>query len=298
MNGGLVVDKPAGLSSHDVVAAARRALGVDRVGHTGTLDPMATGVLLLLVGRATRLAQVLAAHEKTYDATVRLGIATDTYDITGTPDRRGEPPRLPARGDVETALQQFRGEFEQVPPPFSAKKVAGVRAYRLARRRRPVRLAPVHVTVRDLQLLSYEGDRVRLRLTCSPGFYVRSLAHALGEVLGVGGCLEHLRRERVGAFALDQACSLARLATGGPATVESLIPMERLVGDLEAVVLTGTGARRAAHGNALGIEHLRGPFDPAGAQGLVRLLGPEGTLLGLGRRGSGPDVLRPAVVLV
>jgi tRNA pseudouridine55 synthase len=298
MNGGLIVDKPAGLSSHDVVATARRVLGLSRIGHTGTLDPMATGVLVLLVGRATRLAQVLAGHEKTYDATVRLGIATDTYDITGTTEPAGGPTRLPTRAEVEASLRRFRGEFEQVPPPFSAKKVAGVRAYRMARRKRPVVLAAVRVAVRDLQLLSYEGDRVRLRLTCSAGFYVRSLAHAVGEALGVGGCLEDLRRERVGDFTLDQAVPLESLVAAGTGATRLLLPMERLVDDLESVVLTGSGARRAAHGNVLGLEHLQGAFDPSTDHGLIRLLGPEGTLLGLARRGSGPDVLRPAVVLV
>jgi tRNA pseudouridine55 synthase len=299
MNGALVIDKPEGLSSHDVVAAARRALGVSRIGHTGTLDPMATGVLVLLVGRATRLARFLSTEEKTYDATVRLGLATDTYDITGRSVRQIEDPAWPRRDEVDSTLDRYRGRFDQVPPPFSAKRIGGVRAYRLARRRRTVTLDAVPVTVHDLRIVSYETGRVRLLLTCSAGFYVRSLAHALGEDLGTGGCLERLRRERIGEFELAEALPLETLVKTGSSAADFLLPMERLVANLEAVVLTAPGARRAAHGNALRVEHVGGGgFDPTSDGGLVRLLGPEGALLGLARRSQGPEVLRPHVVLV
>jgi tRNA pseudouridine55 synthase len=205
---------------------------------------------------------------------------------------------MPTRAQVERALDRFRGTFEQVPPPFSAKKIGGVPAYRLARRGRPVTLDTVRVTVRDLRVVSYESGRLRVRVTASAGFYVRSLAHALGEVLGPGGCLESLRRDRLGDFTADDARSLESLLTAGPAAADFVVPLERLVSHFEAVVLTEPGARRAAHGNALGPEHLRGSFNPTAQAGLVRLVGPGGALLGLARRGQGPEVLRPAVVLV
>jgi tRNA pseudouridine55 synthase len=161
-----------------------------------------------------------------------------------------------------------------------------------------VELGAVEVTVHDLRVLSYEDGRLQLRLTCSAGFYVRALAHALGEVLGMGGCLEGLRRERSGEFTVADALSFESLVSAGGGTADAVMPMDRLVRHLEAVVLTEPGARRAAHGNPLGLEHLRGAFDPACEEGLVRLIGPEGVLVGLARRGRAPEVLRPAVVLV
>ncbi len=192
MTGALLVDKPAGPTSHDVVARARRALGTSRIGHTGTLDPLATGLLVLLVGRATRLAQFLVGDVKEYLADVRLGIETRTYDAEGLD---GEPPddgtevgqALPALDAIETALGAFRGTFLQTPPPYSAKKVAGRRAYEHARRDTQVELRPVEVTVHQLEIVRATGSAVSLRLVCTAGFYVRSLAHDLGRSAGLRG---------------------------------------------------------------------------------------------------------------
>ena len=195
MDGVLVIDKPAGLTSHDVVARVRRALGIRRVGHLGTLDPMATGVLPLVVGRATRLASLLAPAQKTYDGIVQLGVVTDTYDATGTVatdirDRMaGGDPAPPTADAVARAAEAFTGTFLQQPPPFSAKKVRGVRAYRLARRQRPVAPEPVTVTVHAIDILEVTPMRVRCRVTCDAGFYMRALAHDLGAALGCGACL-------------------------------------------------------------------------------------------------------------
>jgi tRNA pseudouridine55 synthase len=193
MDGVLIIDKPAGPTSHDVVARARRLLREKRIGHTGTLDPLATGVLPLVIGKATRLASLLSAAEKAYEAAIRLGATSDTYDAAGrlTSGTAGEAIEL---HQVEEAVAAFRGTFEQMPPPFSAKKVGGVPAYKLARRQKPTALSPVSVRVHALELLGFEEGVIRVRVHTSPGFYVRSLAHDLGARLGCGAYLEALRR--------------------------------------------------------------------------------------------------------
>ena len=214
MDGVLVIDKPEGLTSHDVVAAARRILGEKRIGHTGTLDPLATGVLPLACGRATRLVRFLTASDKDYDATMLFGVTTDTLDVTGEETSRSG--RAPSRDALVTALRAFEGEQMQAPPAYSAKKVGGRRAYEFARRDEPVELAPVRVRVAHIELLAFAGDpssslgasRCRIALTCSAGFYVRSLVRDLGERLGTGATLEALRRTRSGDFTLDEAVDL------------------------------------------------------------------------------------------
>ena len=301
MHGALIIDKPAGPSSHDVVARIRRAIGIRRVGHTGTLDPMATGVLVLLLGRATRLARFLSAGEKAYDATVRLGVATDTYDATGREvplDAAAPIPAAVDRAAIEAALDGFRGAFRQAPPPYSAKHVGGVRAYELARRRAPVVPPPVMVTVHELDLTWLEGGRLGLRLVSSGGFYVRSLAHDLGVRLGCGAHLEALRRTRTGGFGLAEATPLATVETEGAEALERLVPMADLLPDLPGFVLTEQGARRAAHGNTVAAAEVAGPIGgPAGAGGPVRLLDGAGTLVAIAEPEDGP-ALHPVVVLV
>jgi tRNA pseudouridine55 synthase len=210
-DGVLPVDKPEGPTSHDVVAVARRALGERRVGHTGTLDPFASGLLLLCVGRATRLAQFLTDLDKTYDATARLGVATDTEDREGTELSRSDRwNEINPRG-LEDALESLRGSILQTPPQFSAKKVGGEAAHRLARRGESVALEPRPITVHELEILEFEAPDVRFRVRCSSGTYVRSLARDLGESLGVGAHLTRLRRTHVGSFSLSSALSLEGL---------------------------------------------------------------------------------------
>jgi tRNA pseudouridine55 synthase len=209
MDGVIVVDKPEGLTSHDVVAAARRLLGEKRIGHTGTLDPLATGVLPLACGRATRLVRFLTASDKEYEATILFGVTTDTLDVTG--EETGRSARAPARDEVVVALRTFEGEQMQVPPAYSAKKIAGRRAYELARRDEPVALAPVGVRVSRIELVEYGHDRCCISLTCSSGFYVRALVRDLGEQCGTGATLEALRRTRSGDFTLDEAVDLDTL---------------------------------------------------------------------------------------
>ena len=203
MNGVLVVDKPEGLTSHDVVAAARRALGETRIGHTGTLDPLATGVLPLVCGRATRLVRFLSASDKDYEATIRFGFTTDSFDITGEETSRTD--REPSREAAVAALESLRGEYLQTPPAYSAKKVSGRRAYDLARRDQSVALAPAAVRVARAELVAFTGTHATVALTCSAGFYVRSFAHALGRLVGTGACLEALQRTRSGEFGIDEA---------------------------------------------------------------------------------------------
>ena len=302
-DGVLVVDKPAGMTSHDVVAWARRLLGVRRIGHIGTLDPLATGVLPLVVGRATRLAALLSGGTKTYKAVIRLGMVTDTYDAAGAP--LPAPPGAEARArslDRDTAAAacaQFTGVFQQQPPAFSAKKVGGVRAYRLARRQRQVDLSPVEVTVHDFEIIALADACLHCRVSCSPGFYMRTLAHDLGQALGCGGCLEQLRREQSGVFTLDEAVDL-EAATGGPLPLhDRLIALAALLPELPAVVVTQHGAQRASHGNLLRPADLAagaGRLTGGGAND-VRVCDDAGSLLAIATPAAG-GALHPRIVLV
>ena len=304
LDGILVVDKPAGPTSHDIVAATRRALRLRKVGHLGTLDPMASGVLPLVVGRATRLASLFTGADKQYAAVIRLGLVTDSYDITGTvvggsdADGVAESPPPPS-DEIRRVAGGFVGSHPQRPPLVSAKKVGGVRAYELARRHAPVELAPVTVTVDTLSILAIEGKQVRCTLVCSSGFYVRSLAHDLGERLGCGGCLEALRRERHGPFSLEQAVPVATLMEDGLAGATRLLPMDGLVPDLPSVVVNADGARRASHGNPLGPGDIAAAEEPAVPTpgGPVRVLDDQRRLLAIAE--WRPDrLLHPKIVLV
>jgi tRNA pseudouridine55 synthase len=295
MDGVLVVDKPVGPTSHEVVATTRRALELRRVGHTGTLDPLASGVLPLVLGCATRLARYLTAMDKEYRATLRFGIETDSYDSAGRVTH--ESHTVPTRDALIAALDAFRGEFEQHPPSFSAKKIAGERAYRLARKATPVALTPVRVIVHTLELSAFEPPRADIRLVCSAGFYVRSLAHDLGCTVGTGAILEGLVRTRSGAFSLTDAVALGEIAAAGRDVLASrVIPVERLLLDLPAVHLTADGVQRVSHGRELRPSDWEGnaasPTAPT-----IRLLSPDGRMLGIAEPSKIPGFLHPAVVI-
>jgi tRNA pseudouridine55 synthase len=260
MNGVLVIDKPAGPTSHDVVARVRKALGTRRIGHTGTLDPLATGVLPLVIGTATRLASLLSGGEKEYVAGIRLGLATETYDAIGRDAVPAPPPGITA-ADVEGVLENFRGSFEQVPPPYSAKKIDGIRAYKLARKRTPVQPPAVRVIVHHLTIENCSDGLIVLRVRASAGFYVRSLAHDLGQKLGCGAHLETLRRVRAATFVEEDSVLLSVVEREREDAARRIVPLEQLLPDIPAVVLSDRDRDRVAHGAdvALAPRTVEGP---------------------------------------
>lgn len=285
MDGVIVIDKPQGLTSHDVVAAARRSLREKRIGHTGTLDPLATGVLPLACGRATRLVRFLTASDKDYDATIRFGVATDTYDITGSPVSTSDS--RPTREEVEAALTSLRGEYLQMPPAYSAKKVDGTRAYELARREETVALTPVPVRVERADVVAFTGDEATVAMTVSAGFYVRAFAHELGRLLGCGACLTALRRTRSGDFHVDRAIPFDRLVS--PGAESTVVPLAELLPRFPAIRLTAEGRESVAHGRDVDAD-LVAPW--------VKLVDDEGELIALATPGSRPRSLHPSVVLI
>jgi tRNA pseudouridine55 synthase len=230
VNGLLVIDKPAGITSHDVVARLRKIAGERSIGHLGTLDPLATGVLPLLLGKFTRLAQFFAESEKTYTGTIRFGFATNTYDADGESVGPTVEPDL-TLDRIRAAAARFHGEMEQMPPPFSAKKIGGKPAYKLARAGKPVELKPAPVRIASFEITGLEGAEVGFTITISAGGYVRSIAHELGKDLGCGAHLSSLRRTRAGAFTLDEAHTLEELEplTGDVAKLESLCVHPRII---------------------------------------------------------------------
>lgn len=279
-----MVDKPAGMTSHDVVQRVRRVLGTRAAGHTGTLDPFATGLLIVLVGRATRLARFVERERKTYLATARLGVQTDTDDLTGR--MVGTASLEPVSEQrVRTALSRFEGTRLQRPPQFSAKHVGGERSHRKARRGEPVVLAEVGVTVHGIELLAYRAPEVTFRAVVSAGTYIRALARDLGAELGVGGHLTGLRREAIGSLRVEQAVSLEELS---PA---ALLPARSVLGHLPAVDLDDAARIAVAHGRAVKDS---GEAGRRGSGEEVALLA-AGELVAVARVDG--EWLRPAVVL-
>lgn len=282
VHGVLNINKPAGMTSHDVVDAVRKILGVRRVGHTGTLDPQATGVLPLCVGRATRIAQFLTQADKEYLMTLRLGVTTDTLDAAGKETGRVEDIRV-RREDLLAILPRFVGEIQQVPPIFSAKKYRGERLYRLARRGEKVERPPVAVRVHGLELLEFTPPFVRLRATCSKGTYARSLCDDIGRALGCGGHLHALTRTRSGRFSLDGILTLealeAQVREGR--LPEVLIPIADALAHLPAVRVAPEAGRLILHGGAVAAALVvQFPGDLARGA-LVRVLGFRKQLLSL-----------------
>jgi tRNA pseudouridine55 synthase len=208
VNGLLIIDKPSGMTSHDVVARLRRATGEKSIGHLGTLDPMATGVLPLLLGKFTRLAQFYESSEKAYTGTIRFGFSTDTYDAEGTPTSDQVTASF-TLDQLRAAAAKFSGEIEQLPPPISAKKIGGKPAYRIARAGETPRLKPARIHIADFAIESLDGELAAFRLRISSGGYVRSVAHELGQILGSGAHLATLRRINSGPFSIEQAIPLA-----------------------------------------------------------------------------------------
>lgn len=293
MNGVIVVDKPQGWTSHDVVAKMRRIAGTRRIGHLGTLDPLATGVLPLVIGRATRLAQFYTRSDKIYEAVVRFGFATDTYDRDGTPVQPDTEPRID-RTELERAMDRFRGEFAQTPPPVSAKKVAGVRAYELARQNVAVELQPVPVEVYELELLALEGRDAAVRAHCSGGTYMRSIAHDLGQALGCGAHLLALRRTGSGEFCYAQARTLEQLQqlAGEERLHEALVPAAELLPQFPAVVVDEPVINQIRHGRNFPVSPFRA--QPGGRH--IKAVSRQGELVAIGEAVL-PNLYHPMLVL-
>ncbi len=272
MDGVLVIDKPKGPTSFDVVRQVRGLLRVKKVGHTGTLDPMATGVLPLCLGEATKVAGFITEGDKAYDAVVRLGSETDTQDAEGKVVAEAPVPALTAPL-LEEVLGRFRGTFEQVPPMYSAVKVAGKRLYELARAGEEVERAGRQVTVYELTLRDFSSDRLRLSVRCSKGFFVRTLAYDIGRALGCGAHLEALRRTMSGPFMLAQALPLAELpglAQDRAAVARKLLSLSEALSHLPSLRVSAADAARVTHGV---------PLEAPAMPGRIRVLGPDGALL-------------------
>jgi tRNA pseudouridine55 synthase len=251
------IDKPAGMTSHDVVNDVRRIIGIRRVGHTGTLDPLATGVLLICVGRATRLAEYLTGQDKRYTATIRLGMATDTYDAEG--EIVSEHLVTVTQDEINRALETFRGAISQKAPRYSAIKVGGEALYKKSRRgetpERPVR----EVTVYELEILEWDSPFLKIDLTCSSGTYVRSIAHDLGQLLGCGGYLKQLRRSSIGDFSIREAVALNGLDHDN--LEEHLMPMDVAIKHMPKATVSIDEARKLYHGQSIPIRDNRDEND-------------------------------------
>src|ERR1700680_4790758 len=257
MNGVLIIDKPAGLTSHDVVNRVRQILGQRSVGHLGTLDPLATGVLPLVTGSLTRLAQFYTTSQKSYEGVVRFGFATDTYDADGEPSSTAQSVNLQL-GQISDLAARFRGVIEQSPPPFSAKKVHGVPAYKLARKKKEVELKPVQVEIREFDILGVEGDHASFRARVASGTYMRSVAHDMGQRLGCGAHLQSLRRTVLGEFALSQAHTLEELdqACKAGKSEEIFIHPRQLLPEFPCVTASEEAAALIRNGRAVNLPEL------------------------------------------
>lgn len=315
MDGMLIIDKPAGMTSHDVVARVRRIVGERRVGHTGTLDPFATGVLVVLIGRATRLAQYLSGAEKEYEAVIRLGYVTDTGDVTGKrleldEEFTAETQRAQSlrREDVETALASLRGEIEQTPPMYSAKKIAGRKLYELARRGEEVERKPVRVTVKEFEAIAHDGDPLltanddgsrdlKVRVVCSAGTYIRTLAEDFGQRLGLGAHVASLRRTRAGDFTVAGASTLERLSELAESVKigAALISPDAAISHLPALQLSSDAVRLTIHGIDLQIDDAEAsPWLDSQA---VRMRDADGDLVAVGTYDRERKTLHPSVVI-
>lgn len=251
MNGIVIIDKPAGWTSQDVTARLRRVFGTRRIGHGGTLDPMATGVLPVFVGRATRGVEFFEHAEKTYETELLLGVATDTEDTTGTMLFRREVSVTPEQ--LTAVLERFRGEIMQIPPMYSALKVNGQKLCDLARKGRQVERQPRPVTIHELTLLSREGDTLRLRVRCSKGTYIRTLCADIGEALGCGGCMQALRRTQAGEYTIAEAVPLQQLLES-PEPETYLRDVDTMFRGYPGVKLTANQEKRCRNGNAFSVS--------------------------------------------
>lgn len=289
MNGLLVLDKPAGLTSHDVVAIVRRATGEKSIGHLGTLDPMATGVLPLLLGKYTRLAQFFGQAEKHYDGHIRFGFATDTFDAEGIAAADPQPLRQSLE-ELREQSKVFHGEIDQVPPIYSAKKINGVAAHKLARAGAEVPVKPARITIHHFELVSLEGETAAFHIEVSAGGYVRCVAHELGQLAGCGAHLSSLRRTRAGAFTLADAITVDQLKQATPSELEALLPHPRtLLPEMPSVTVDDQLAGRLRNGMQVNLpEFSQAP--------LVKVFSTPTELMAIVKRIAG-TLMQPIVVM-
>lgn len=278
MQGILCLDKPQEMTSFIACACVRRALGVKKTGHAGTLDPMATGVLPILCGGATRALEWLPDHDKRYLVTVRFGAVSDTQDIWGTVEQTGKP--LPTKDALEAALTHFRGDILQTPPMMSAIKKDGVRLYELARKGIEIEREARPVTIHTLELLSFDGETAVLDCACSKGTYMRVIAADLGQMLGCGALMSGLRRTLAAGFSLEECLTLeqVREEVANGTVAQRILPVDRVLGCYPSVTVTEAQANRFRNGGALSLERLR-----SGIDGVTRVYAPDGHFLGLGK---------------
>ena len=269
MNGIVIVNKPQGWTSQDVTARLRRVFGTRRIGHGGTLDPMATGVLPVFVGRGTRAVEFFEHAEKTYETVLRFGITTDTEDITGTVLTQN--PVHVTREMLEEALENFRGEIQQIPPMYSALKVNGQKLYDLARKGKEVERQPRTITIHALELLDFTGETATLRVACSKGTYIRTLCKDIGESLGCGGCMESLRRVKAGAYTIGEAIPLQTLIESDDPG-QYLRPVDSMFTAHEAVTLTPKQTLRCRNGNSFSVSLPDGTYRAYGETGEFMML--------------------------
>jgi tRNA pseudouridine55 synthase len=292
MNGIVLIDKPAGCTSHDVVNRWRKLAGTKRTGHLGTLDPMATGLLVLVTGTATRLAQFFGKHEKRYEAEIRLGSVSNTYDVEGELTETGVT--IPEAERVIEALAQFRGRFWQTPPPVSAKKVKGVPAYKLARKQEAVQLTPVEVEVKELTFHELENGTIKLSVHCSAGTYIRGIAHDLGRNLGCGAVLSSLRRTASGEFRVTEAKTLQELeelAISGRLQT-AVVPSAKLLAAFPSAFVDETEEAHIRQGR----EFRTSPFVAPAGSPFIKAVSFSGELIAIGEL-KFPNVYHPMIVL-
>jgi tRNA pseudouridine55 synthase len=293
VDGAVIVDKPSGWTSHDVVNKVRRFAGTKKVGHLGTLDPAATGVLPLVIGRATRLAQFYTRNDKVYEGVIHFGYSTDSYDGDGEPTSPARDIVLD-REQLEAALQKFRGPFAQVPPQVSAKKVAGRPAYEMARKQQPVDLKPADVEVYSLDVIRVDGCEAEVRVHCSAGTYLRSIAHEAGQALGCGAFLKSLRRTASGDFKIEAARTLEQLgalAEGGRFE-EAVIPAAQLLPEIPAEMVDALTAGQIRNGRDFRVS----PFHVRPGGRFVKAVNSEGQLVAIGEARL-PHLYHPVLVL-
>lgn len=289
MNGLLVLDKPSGLTSHDVVAIVRRATGEKSIGHLGTLDPMATGVLPLLLGKYTRLAQFFGQAEKHYEGHIRFGFATDTFDAEGVPAASPVPLERSLR-ELRELAARFKGEIDQVPPVYSAKKINGVPAHKLARAGAEVPVKAARITIHRFELTSLEGDAAAFAMEVSAGGYVRSVAHELGQLAGCGAHLASLRRTRAGVFTLAEAITVEQLKQASAEEIPGLLPHPRtLLPEMPCVTVDDQVAGRLRNGMQVNLPD----FSSAP---LVKVFVSPTELIAIVRRVAG-TLMQPSVVM-